>query len=273
MFKSYYLFEAYDKISYMEFSTIASGSSGNCNYIAGGTTRILVDAGCSMRHIKTSLEQFSTSIEAINAILITHEHSDHISGAAKLSRRYNIPIYASELTWQALPFYNDYLPEERHVYDYGMEIGDISLDFFRLSHDAIQPVGLVFKHGGQSIGLVTDTGEVTTAMYRQLADVDGLIFEANHDYRMLDQGPYPRYLKKRVLSEKGHLSNEQAGEALCKIIGPLTRQVILAHLSETNNCPDIALAEVKRALAAASLNNTAVSVAPRKTAHPLIVLD
>jgi phosphoribosyl 1,2-cyclic phosphodiesterase len=257
----------------MEFSTIASGSSGNCNYIKGGNTRLLVDAGCSMRHIKNSLLEFSTSIEKIDAILITHEHSDHVSGAAKLSRRYQIPIYASELTWENLPFCNDYFPEERHIFDYGMEIGDIELDFFRLSHDAIQPVGLIFKHDGQSIGLATDTGEVTAAMYSQLSDLDGLIFEANHDCSLLEQGPYPPFLKKRVLSKNGHLSNEQAAKALCKIIGPLTKQVILAHLSETNNHPALALDEVERALEKDCLYNTAISVAPRKAAHPLIVLD
>jgi phosphoribosyl 1,2-cyclic phosphodiesterase len=263
----------YDKIFTMEFSTIASGSSGNCIYIRGGDTRLLVDVGCSMRHIKASLEQFGTSIEAIDAILITHEHTDHVSRVAQLSRRFAIPVYASALTWENLPFYNDYFPADRHIFDYGMEIGDIALDFFRLSHDAAQPVGMIFEQGGQHIGLVTDTGIVTSAMYRQLTDMDGLIIEANHDSTLLRCGPYPAFLKKRVASELGHLSNAQTAEAVCRLVGPLTRQVVLAHLSETNNRPELALEEVRRAVDAACPEKTAISVAPRKAAHPLIILD
>jgi len=256
----------------MEFSTIASGSSGNCIYIKGGNTRILVDVGCSMKLIKTSLSQFDTSIEEIEAILVTHEHSDHVSRVAQLSRRYAIPVYASALTWENLPFYNDYFPSDRHIFDYGMEIGDVALDFFRLSHDAVQPVGMIFEQGGQHIGLVTDTGIVTEAMYRQLTNMDGLIIESNHDLSLLRYGPYPAYLKKRVASELGHLSNTQTAEALCRLVGPLTRQVILAHLSETNNRPELALDEVCRVLEVSCPEKTAVSVAPRKAAHPLIIL-
>lgn len=257
----------------MEFTTIASGSSGNCIYIRGGGTRLLIDAGCPVCHIRDSLRALGTGIEEIDALLITHEHTDHISRAGQLARRFGIPIFASSLTWDNLPFAQDYLHLDRHIFDYGMEIGDIGLDFFRLSHDAVQPVGLVLSQGGRRVGLATDTGMVTTAMYRQLADLDGLIFEANHDHSMLLRGPYPTYLKKRVASEYGHLSNQQAAEALTRLIGPRTRQVILAHLSEINNRPELALNEVCLALDAAAINHTAVSIAPRKAVHPLIVLD
>lgn len=257
----------------MEFTTIASGSSGNCIYIRGGGTRLLVDAGCPACHIRDSLLQLGTRIEEIDALLITHEHSDHISRAAQLNRRYGIPIYASSLTWDNLPFAQDYLIEDRHIFDYGMEIGDIGLDFFRLSHDAVQPVGLVFSQGSRRVGLATDTGAVTASMYRQLSDLDGLIFEANHDQALLMRGPYPAYLKKRVASNLGHLSNQQAAEALTRLIGPRTVHIILAHLSETNNRPELAMNEVCLALEAASLHHTAVSIAPRKAVHPLIVLD
>ena len=169
------------------------------------------------------------SIEDIDAILITHEHSDHISRVAQLSKKYHIPVYASELTWKNLPFYDDYFRWERHIFDYGMEIGDIGLDFFRLSHDAVQPVGLLFEHNGHRVAIATDTGMVTPSMYRKLSNLDGLIFEANHDTSMLMHGSYPFFLKQRVASDKGHLSNRQAAEALVKLAGAKT-PVSYTHL-------------------------------------------
>ena len=160
-----------------------------------------------------------THLEDIDAILVTHEHSDHINRVAQLSKKYHIPVYASELTWESLPFYDDYFRWERHIFDYGMEIGDIGLDFFRLSHDAVQPVGLLLEHNGHQVGIATDTGMVTPSMYRKLSNVDGLVFEANHDTAMLQHGTYPLFLKQRVASDKGHLSNAQAAEALAKLAG------------------------------------------------------
>ena len=261
------------KILAMEFSTIASGSSGNCIYIKGGSTRLLVDVGCSMRHVRDSLASMSANIEDIDAILITHEHSDHISKVASLSKKYNIPVFASPLTWENLPFYHDYFPWQRHIFEYGMEIGDISLDFFKLSHDAVQPVGFVFMAEGQRVGVATDTGKITDAMLHKLANVDGLILEANHDRDMLMRGPYPGCLKRRVISDTGHLSNDQSAQALNQLIGPHTAHIILAHLSETNNEPGLALRCIERHLAASGIDSSLISVAPRKSAHELVVLD
>ena len=255
----------------MKFTTIASGSSGNCIYIKAGNTNLLIDVGCPMKHVKDSLAALGSSIEAIDAILITHEHSDHISRVAQLSKKYHIPVYASELTWKNLPFYDDYFRWERHIFDYGMEIGDIGLDFFRLSHDAVQPVGLLFEHNGHRVAIATDTGMVTPSMYRKLSNLDGLIFEANHDTSMLMHGSYPFFLKQRVASDKGHLSNRQAAEALVKLAGAKTRHIILAHLSEKNNHPDLALQEVSRAFAFSDAAPD-ISIAPRRAVHPLIAV-
>jgi len=257
----------------MEFTTIASGSSGNCIYIKGGSTRVLVDVGCSMKHVRESLAALGTDIREIDAILITHEHTDHAAKAPMLSRRFDIPIYASPLTWESLPFYGDYFPWERHIFDYGMEIGDLGLDFFKLSHDAVQPVGMVFFADGQKVGVATDTGKVTRTMLDRLYDADGLVFEANHDMQMLMQGPYPVYLKRRIASSMGHLSNDEAGEALCSLMGPHTTNVLLAHLSRTNNLPQLAYGTVCRRLAEAGICTDPVSVAPRMAVHSLICLD
>ena len=255
----------------MEFTTIASGSSGNCIYIKGGNTTLLIDVGCAMKHVCASLHELGSSIEDIDAILVTHEHSDHINMVAQLSKKYHIPVYASELTWESLPFYDDYFRWERHIFDYGMEIGDIGLDFFRLSHDAVQPVGLLLEHNGHQVGIATDTGMVTPSMYCKLSNVDGLVFEANHDTAMLQHGTYPLFLKQRVSSDKGHLSNAQAAEALAKLAGPKTKHIILAHLSEKNNMPQLALQEVSNAFTSDE-GTPNISIAPRRAAHPLIAV-
>lgn len=258
----------------MKFTTIVSGSSGNCIYIEGGETALLVDAGCSNRCLTQALAAFGKTPQQIAGLLLTHEHRDHVAGVLRFSRRFGIPVYASELTWENLPCCDDFFPQDQHIFEYGMEIGGIGVDFFRLSHDAVQPVGFVFSHQGQRVGVATDTGVVTPSMAQQLANVDGLIFEANHDQDMLRRGPYPYYLKRRVASETGHLSNQQAGLALRELVGERTQAVILAHLSETNNRPELALAQVRACLGssrAACL--PAISVAPRCTAHPLIELQ
>ncbi len=258
----------------MKFTTIVSGSSGNCVYVEGGRTGLLIDAGCSIRALRAALAGLHIEESRIAGILITHEHSDHISGAARISRRLSLPIYASELTWENLPFREDFFGWERHIFDYGMEIGDIGLDFFRLSHDAAQPVGFVFEHQCQRIGLATDTGMVTPSMRRLLKNVSALILEANHDHPLLMGGPYPRFLKQRVASERGHLSNAQAAAALSELIGGETRAVLLARLSATNNTPELA-----RSAAVAALSSRLedgglyLDIAPRYTPHGLIDLD
>lgn len=261
----------------MEFTSLCSGSAANCLYIAGGHTRVLVDAGCSCRFLERALATLAVHPAQISALLITHEHSDHISGAARISRRFGIPIFASELTWENLPFKEDFLPWERHVYSYDMEIGELGLNFFRLSHDAVQPVGLVFTHSAANaahrIGVVTDTGCVTPSMLRALDGVDGLVLESNHSLPMLMAGRYPLYLKRRIASENGHLSNTQAADLLCQV-GRKARAVLLAHLSSNNNTPQTALREFTGHLSAEGAQlSYDIHVAQRDAPHPLISLD
>lgn len=257
----------------MKFATITSGSSGNCIYIEAGSTSILVDAGCTNKGLRQSLAQFGKEPEDISALLLTHEHRDHVSGVLRFARRFQIPVYASELTWEHLPYRDDFFDWERHIFEYGLEIGELGVEFFRLSHDAAQPVGFVFVHNGQRVGVATDTGVVTPSMARLLENADGLIFEANHDRQMLLRGPYPAMLKRRVASECGHLSNQQAADALAQLTGEKTRHIILAHLSATNNDPALALYQVSEALTAPlSRQELTVSVAPRYCAHPLVCL-
>ncbi len=232
----------------MRFTTIKSGSKGNCIYVEGKDTKVLVDCGCTLKYMKQALADLEIRPEELSAILLTHEHSDHISGVSSFSRKYDIPVFASPLTWRHLPFFNDYPPEERNCFTYNMQIGDLQIDFFRISHDAHQPVGMVFHHNGHSIGVLTDTGEITPMMIKLLHGVDGIIVEANHNLQMLKEGSYPAFLKHRIASSIGHLSNQQSAEALAKIVTKNTKHVLLAHLSENNNTPHTALSEVENRL-------------------------
>lgn len=258
----------------MRFATICSGSSGNCIYINGGRTHVLVDGGCSLKALRIALAQLGIEETMLDAILITHEHVDHVKGVARIAKRFGIPVYASERTWENLPFREDFLQWERHRFDYGMEIGDLGLDFFRLSHDAIQPVGLVFDYLGQRVGVATDTGVLTPSMQRLLGNIDGIVFEANHCTEMLRRGPYPYYLKQRILSDRGHLSNVQAGAALQGLLGPRSQAVVLAHLSHVNNAPQLAYEQVLSQLEECPhLSHVRITVAPRYVPHPLIYLE
>ena len=261
----------------MEFTALCSGSSANCLYIHAGRTRLLVDAGCSCRYLERSLASLQVDPAQINGILITHEHTDHIKGAARISRRYGIPIFASELTWQSLPFQADFMAWERHQFKYDMEIGDVGVDFFKLSHDASQPVGLVlYEQNSQQpdykLGVVTDSGCLTTSMLRALQDADALIIEANHSIEMLTHCSYPLFLKRRIASEIGHLSNYQAADLLAQV-GERLQAVLLAHLSLNSNTPQLALKEVSARLEQLQVKLAcSLQVAARNEVSPIITL-
>ena len=253
----------------MKFATIVSGSSGNCVYIEGGSTRVLVDAGLTIKALKAACTGYGCDPSDLSAVLITHEHIDHISGAERICRRFGLPVWASGSTWEKLPFASCFKEEDKHLFAYGMSIGDLTFDFFRLSHDSVQPVGIIVEHEGKRLAIATDTGCVTPSMARSLQDCDGYVLEANHDLDMLKHGPYSYSLKRRVMSERGHLSNAQAALALSELAGPHTRHVILAHLSEINNTPELALRQVMTVMKDAPYHPV-ITVAPRHTPHGLV---
>ncbi len=224
----------------MDFFTLASSSAGNCAFAKSGDTAILIDAGISAARIEQTLNEQGESPDKIAAILLTHEHTDHIAGAARLAARYGIPVYASPKTWSALPFADELPPALKHEFTYDMQLGGFSFDFCKTSHDAVQPVGLVLQAEGKRLGYVTDTGAVTRGMLYSLHDLDALVLEANHDRQMLMQGPYAPFLKRRVAGLSGHLANSQAAELLARLLRGRLCPVMLAHLSETNNTPETA---------------------------------
>ncbi len=241
----------------MFFCSLASGSSGNCQFVASEKTKLLVDAGMSGRYIKNSLSSIDVDINQINGILLTHEHADHISGLGVLMRRHKIPLYVTEKTWEALKHKVGEVDYNLlHLYDKidTIEIGDITVQSARISHDAVDPLCYALIHGNRKVAIATDLGMISDEVVDKFKDSDLLMIESNHDIEMLKVGPYPMYLKRRILSEYGHLSNEDAGYITREILGyGSVKHVLLAHLSKENNFPELAFETVKGILEEAGI--------------------
>ena len=245
----------------MEIITLASGSSGNCTVIKSKNTTVLVDMGISCRRTTNFLKDLGISPENVSAILITHEHNDHIKGIPVFSKKYGVPVAAIKEIWTNELL--DVKPELRVNLRRRMKISDIVVDAFETAHDSIYPVGYTFYDGRQKVGVATDTGYVTKAMEECLADVKTLVIEANHDENMLMEGSYPYFLKKRVLSNRGHLSNNACGDFLAHKASR-DAKIILAHLSEENNTPEVALTTIYKKFASRNKEGFCnIEVAPR----------
>lgn len=253
----------------MRICTLMSGSSGNAIYIETSKTKLLVDAGQTGKGITKALDEaVGVSPSDLDGVMITHAHRDHVRGAGVISRKYKLPLYATEGTWCEMePIIGNILPTLKNVIDRGesLQVGDIKMETFATSHDALDSVGYICTQGKKSIGIATDSGVFTARMEKLLRNLDALVLEANHDTQMLKNGRYPWHLKKRIASTVGHLSNDDAGRALLKIIGEKTHDVVLAHLSEENNKPTLALKTVIESLKnnEVNLEEVNISVAPR----------
>ena len=234
----------------MDFCTIASGSSGNCTYAGTGRTAVMIDAGISAKRIEKGLYSLDRKPEEIDAILVTHEHSDHIAGLGVLARRYHIPIYATPGTAEyiyscaSLGKIDPALLHYIHA-DETFRIGDLEIEPFRISHDAAQPVGYRISDGRTNMAVATDMGCYDDYIVEKLKNLDGILLEANHDVNMLQVGRYPYQLKLRIMGDRGHLSNENAGKLLSRIVHDNLKYVFLGHLSKDNNYEELALETVK----------------------------
>ena len=227
----------------MWFCSLFSGSSGNCLYVGSQNTNILIDAGLSGKRIKGSLDEIGISAKFINGILVTHEHSDHIRGVGIMSRMFNIPIYANNNTWKQMNKSIGKIKEENiKVITSGetFTIGDIEIKSYSTPHDAVDPVGYCFFNDGKKISIATDLGHISDDVLNSIKDSDLILLESNHDVEMLKFGPYPYVLKRRILSDTGHLSNDDAGKTILKLLGDRKMTVILGHLSQQNNFPELA---------------------------------
>lgn len=234
----------------MRLCSIASGSSGNCIYVGSDATHLLIDAGISGKRIEEGAALLGLKLTQIDAVFITHEHADHISGLGVLARKYGIPIYATQGTIQAvkktvsLGQIDDSLFHSIHA-DEKCMVKDMALYPIQTSHDAAEPVAYRISHDKKKIGIITDLGCYNDYTVACLQDLDVLYLEANHDVHMLQAGPYPYYLKQRILSDRGHLSNEASGQLLGRLLNDHMQAVMLGHLSKDNNLPELAYETVK----------------------------
>ena len=251
----------------MRFCPIAGGSSGNALYIGTEKEHILVDAGVSGKRIYAALE--SIGVSKINALFLTHEHIDHCSGAAVVSKRFGAATFATEGTWQAM---RQNIKGERYKISHlrSVNLGSLRITPFNIPHDAAEPVGFLFESENKKIGVVTDIGYATDSVIRALDGCDALLIEANHDVDMLIKGSYPARLKERVLGAYGHLSNKACGALLTRITRENCKRIYLGHLSAENNTPELALETVLAAFSANEIIPPKIAVVERSVASPCI---
>lgn len=234
----------------MRLCSIASGSSGNCIYVGSDNTHLMIDAGISGKRIEAGLNEIGLKTGEMDGILITHEHSDHISGLGVVARKYGIPIYATGGTIDAILHSKTVGKIDEELFceiepDVDFEIGDVTVSPVAISHDAAQPTAYIVQQEGSSIGVITDLGKYDQYIIERLQGLDVLLLEANHDIRMLQVGNYPYYLKQRILGDRGHLSNELSGQLLGQVLHDKFKTVLLGHLSKENNYEKLAYETVR----------------------------
>lgn len=229
----------------MQLYSIASGSSGNCIYVGTGQSGVLVDTGISMKRIREGLMAEGFSLEGLQAILITHEHTDHISGLGPVLRKVPIPVYATKETIAAIyakgnmdkvdvRLFHEIVPEQEFT------VGDMCILPISISHDAANPVCYTLSSNNKKIAIATDIGSYSENMIAHLQNCQALLLEANHDINLLQVGSYPYALKMRILGNKGHLSNDASARLIERLLHPGLQHVVLGHLSQENNFPELA---------------------------------
>ena len=249
----------------IKIKTIASGSKGNCTIVLCNGTNIIIDMGISFITLKRSLEENSLSFDQFTGILITHNHKDHISGLATLVKKTNLPAIIPEEMYQTI---KEIIPKDRCQFiEKEFKINDITIEIINTSHDAPCSIGFIITQKDKSLVYVTDTGYINRKYLNKMINKDLYLIESNHDEIMLMDGPYPRVLKERVISDKGHLSNTTTAKYLQKLVGPKTKNIILAHISEKNNTEELALNCTKTTLNNENIN---VLIAKQYEESPMI---
>ena len=250
----------------MKVSVLSSGSKGNTTYIETKETKILIDAGNSSKYIVNKLTELNVNLNEIDAILITHVHSDHVKGLEVLTKKISCPVY---ITKKMYP-YLDYLTNYIFIEGDKISIKDMEIDVIKTSHDTEDSVGYIVSNNNKSVVYITDTGYINKKYFELLHNRNVYIFESNHDIEMLNNGKYPFELRQRILSDKGHLSNYDSAKYLSKFIGSDTQKIILAHLSEENNTEELALQTLTERLAKEKINFSNIIIARQNEKTELI---
>lgn len=249
----------------MKIKTIASGSKGNCTVVICEDTKLIIDMGISFLTLKKCLEENSFSLSDFSGILITHCHKDHTKGLASLMSKTKLQAYIPEKMYDSL---KEFIPYQRCIFiEDNFKINDVEIELIHTSHDVPYSVGFIIKHDEKSLVYVTDTGYINRKFLNKMINHDLYLIESNHDEVMLMEGPYPRFLKERVISDKGHLSNNTTAKYLKKIVGPNTKNIILAHISEKNNTKEKVLETINEVSLREDIN---IFIADQYEPGPLI---
>ena len=219
----------------MKVSVLSSGSKGNTTYIESNNAKILIDIGNTSKYVKEKLEEFEVKPEELDGILITHTHVDHVKGLKVFEKKYNVPVYITDIMYKTLNYLDSYV-----ILNDEFDIKDIHITCIKTSHDTEDSRGYIISSGDSSIVYITDTGYINKKYFDILSNRNLYIMESNHDVEMLNNGRYPFHLRQRILSDKGHLSNYDSSKYLSSFIGNDTKYVLLAHLSEENNSEELA---------------------------------
>ena len=265
----------------MRLCSIASGSSGNCIYVGSENTSLLIDTGISGKKVEFGLNSLDLTTKDLDGIFVTHEHSDHIKGLGVIARKCGVPIYATAGTIQAMEQSGSLGKMPDGIFheiqaDENCRIGDLTVHPFHISHDAADPVGYRISQGSRSVGIATDMGVYDDYIVDNLKGLDAILLEANHDVNMLQVGSYPYYLKRRILGNRGHLSNELSGRLVCDLMHDGLKAIQLGHLSKENNMEELAYETVRTEINMSSIpysaNDIELSVAKRSEASEAILV-
>ncbi|MGQ9634974.1 MAG: MBL fold metallo-hydrolase [Bryobacteraceae bacterium] len=249
----------------VKICVLASGSSGNATLVAAGRTRILVDAGLSLKELTRRLTAIGEDPGKLDAVLVSHEHSDHVSGLRVLVSRHAVPVFLTHKTAPVIDWGEVKPAVEIFQAGARFSIGDIEVSSFTVPHDAVDPVAFAFRAEGVRIGLVTDLGYLPESVKYQMQGADFLILESNHDLEMLKVGPYPWAVKQRVMSRNGHLSNDVVSEFIRQELDSCTATLVLGHISENNNHPELVRLAALKALASRGLSTRLVIAEARRS--------
>ena len=252
----------------MNICVLSSGSKGNTTYIETEDAKILLDCGNNYKYISKSLEELNVSSKDLDAIFITHTHSDHIKGLPVMVKNTDATVYMTEKMY---PYLNS-IPNYEFITTNKITIKDITIETIKTSHDTEDSLGYIVHNNRKSVVYLTDTGYINKKYYPVLSNRELYIFESNHDIEMLNNGTYPFELRKRILSDKGHLSNYDSAKYLSKFIGPRTKWIILAHLSEENNTPELAINTLKERLIKEKIDFDNIMLAKQNKRTELITI-
>ncbi len=261
----------------LQFCSLYSGSSGNCLYVESNKTKILIDAGTSSKKICEGLASINSSIEKIDAILVTHEHSDHVQSLGNISKKFNIPVYANLETWNSMEKQKEkILNENIKIFENDKDflLNDLTIHPFSTPHDAANPCGFNIHNGKKRLSIATDLGHIDNNILSQLQDSSFILLESNYDPEILKISKYPFHLKTRISGPKGHLSNQTAGKTISALMKKNLKEVMLGHLSKENNFPELAYQTVAEELmnSNSDINTIKLSVANRNAPTKIINL-